>query len=845
MARFGRPNKTTENILTTVASTPSAPAAPYITPVFAWAPIETQMVEERSDLSDPNVISEINLAKFLLIINDTPDNPVQYVFDVGSNQVGARLKDDGTTVEFTGVAPSVDNDTSYSVVVTVREAAASSSYTPKGVAEKQNTITVRVTDTDLNVSLVFDPDAQGGGGSTRTFRSPVEVLAAWTQAVDGFVLGKVSAVWHDSEGQSGTLDNFRGSNGSRLFRFTVNLPTNSEGSVDISIPANAAAVSGEPAETGPLLKVTETLNYNTIRATTIPPSLSISTPDQNPYRGRLYVLRFVWTDPVEGFDLMDVKVTGATLSNFTKVNDQLWTAHLQFPAEMPGTATVTVRADAASSLGGLGPKMKVSVSIPYNTRGPDKNIPGTVTLCEETYTFANNPHFSGAFCNVLEMLVHNGYVYFIVQFIRDRGSSPVNFLAWETRGASALFRVPIAGGNCQRLTSFDDVLSGARSLCVFDGEVHYFRGSHYLYQFADAIRPASNADWQQQVGEIWKLENGMTPKLVGKTGRIRPEPTTRPGEDASPPDDGTRGGTVSPLVAADGELYYLTGSGDTRELGANFIANKTADDIRNWTLSKLTETLETRIPVLETNGHPGWEHLKQLAQLTRSRLGFRGEEFRFEPTAARTAKIKTPVTDAATSLPLKDFSRLSPPSSGTVFIQGELMTYTGIRSGTLTGVARGAYETTPDGYQVDDTVVFVDAIIDEYLSLSLSNDPSRIYNIITIAYGDGQQYTVKDDASIAAYGRKQLSLRVPLGSEQTVWAESLANDYLADFKDPKTMASLTIEANYDIQIGDVVFVEQVDRAHLFGCGQVVEVRQTLSGQQRNQAQTTGVKVVLI
>ena len=183
----------------------------------------------------------------------------------------------------------------------------------------------------------------------------------------------------------------------------------------------------------------------------------------------------------------------------------------------------------------------------------------------------------------------------------------------------------------------------------------------------------------------------------------------------------------------------MTECSDTRELGAN----KDADDIRNWVFAKLIQTLETRIPVLETNGHPGWEPVKELAQATRSRVGFRGRQFRLEPSVAQTAKIKTAITDAATSLPLKDFSTVNVPSRGTVSVEGELIAYTGLSSGTLTGLIRGAFETTADGHLVDAQVVFVDHIVDEYLSLNLSNDPSRIKNDIKIHYGNDQVSLIK------------------------------------------------------------------------------------------------------
>ena len=504
------------------------------------------------------------------------------------------------------------------------------------------------TSSVLDVSIIFDPDTEGGGGSTRTFRgTSVEVLCAWTEAVNDFVEADVGLTWYDANGLMGSIEmgSFTGGNGDRSFRFRLELPDTSSGEVDITIAANTARASADVAamvadviRTGPPRAVTATLIYDTTTGAAGPPTVNIVDPAPLPWRIQQLPLTLQWTQEVSGFVLGDITASVGTLSDFVEVAGDEYTVLLTLPANMMGDVTLTIAADAAQGTTEAGPETDYSETFAYDTRGPDKNIPGTVTLCEETYTFANNPHFTGAFCNVLEMLVHNGYVYWIVQFIRDRGSTPTNFLAWDTRGASALFRVAVGGGSCERLAVFDDVLAGARSLCVFDGMVHYFRGSHYLYQFEDAIRPDSNADWRQQVGEIWKLENGTTPKLVGKTGRTGQEQLSRPGEDDYNPFYGIRGGTVSPLVPSNDELYYLTGWGDTRELGANLIANKDADDIRNWTLAKLSETLETRIPVLETNDHPGWENVKQLSQLTRSRVGFRGEQFRWEPTAGCDGK---------------------------------------------------------------------------------------------------------------------------------------------------------------------------------------------------------------
>ena len=684
----------------------------------------------------------------------------------------------------------------------------------------------------------------GAGGTQRQVMVPLTFT--WNQQVDGFTAGDIRPpVWFDANGNAGTLTGFTGADGDSMFSAPLTLPDDSTGQVDIIVNANVATATNDSTLSGPPQNVVLTVVYDTEARTPVVPTVDIVDPEILPWRATELPLVIRWSEDVTGFALTSIGSDVGVLSDLVEVEADEYTVLLTLPANANGDVTITITEESAQGRLALGPASDYSETFAYDTRATDQAIANSMTLCEETYDFADNPHFTGAFVNVLEMLVHSGYVYFIVGFIRDHGSMPTNFLNWTQRGASALFRVAVSGGMCERLEAFEDILAGARSLCVFNNEVYYFRGSHYLYHFENEAGPDTNPDWRQQVGEIWKLENGTMSVLVAKTGRTGQEQLARPGDDDYNPYYSIRGGTVSPLVATSDELFNVAGFGDTRQLGANLIADKDVDDIRNWQLSKLTETLETRLPVLETNGHPGWDNVRELAQVTRSRVGYRGDQFVFEPNTPLTAKLDAAITDTATTLPLKDISASGIPSSGTVFIQGELITYTGTMGDALTGLTRGAFETTADGYAEDDLVVFVDHRISEYLSLSLSNDPSRIYNDVKITYGDGQEFTVKDDASIDAYGRRELSLTVPIGAEQTAWVEYLAASYLSDFKDPETVVSVAIEMDTDIEVGDVCFLRQVDRAHLFDCGEVKEVKHDISGRGENQSQITSLKLAMI
>ena len=581
-----------------------------------------------------------------------------------------------------------------------------------------------------------------------------------------------------------------------------------------------------------------------------------------------------WSEPITEFDLSDIVATyGAqvlTISNLEKVTDQFWTASVGLPNETTGTLTLRIHSQAVMGEFLRGPDTDYIENFNFDTSNTTSvTIENTTTLCEEVHTFADNPIFTGAFNNVLELLVHGGYAYFIVQIVRDSGGSPNNTLRWDLTGASALMRVLLSGGECELIHRWDDVLAGGRSLCVYNNVVYVFVGSHYLYQFEGSNRSErswngdfdykgvntdinENPNWRDEfnnlwrgaVGEIWRVEGGasITLEFVGKTGRTGQSQHISTTEEDYDPHYGVRGSTVSPMIAAGGELYHVAGWGDTRDIGRYLLANSVVDDIRNWQFAKLTETLSERIPALLTNDRTGWDVLQELGILTHSRIGWQGSQFRFEGIAPRSAKLTDAVTDTSMALLVDSYSHAfsSYPNTGIVYIQAELIAYSGLGSGGLTVSQRGAYETTADGYSEDQTVLWIDHVIEEYLSLSISNDPSQIHNVIKINYGIESEFEVIDENSVEYFGRRELVLELPLSDEQTVWAEYIADTYLSLLKSPQTIVSVSVALDVNIEIGQTVFLRQVERGHLYGAGQVIEVSHDLI-----QSQTTAIKLKML
>ena len=581
-----------------------------------------------------------------------------------------------------------------------------------------------------------------------------------------------------------------------------------------------------------------------------------------------------WSEDVTDFEVSDiVAVYGAQVlpvSNFEEVSPDFYLATVSLPGATAGVVNLRIKAQAAMGEFLRGPDADYIENFNFDTSNTTSvTIENTTTLCEEVHAFANNPIFTGAFNNILELLVHGGYAYFIVQIVRDSGAMPTNTLRWDLTGASALMRVGLAGGECELIHRWDDVLAGGRSLCVYNNHVHVFVGSHYLYQFEGSNRSERswNGDldykgvntninenpnwrdefnnlWRGSVGEIWRVEGGasITLEFVGKTGRTGQSQHISTPEADSDAHYGVRGGTVSPMIAAGGELYHVAGWGDTRDIGRYLLANSVVDDIRNWQFAKLTETLSERIPVLLTNDRTGWDVLQELGILTHSRIGWSGEQFRFEGIAPRSARLTDAITETATTISLDSHSHglASYPVSGIVYIGSELIQFSALSAGGLTVSQRGAYQTTAEAGAAEDKVLWIDHVIEEYLSLSISNDPSQIHNVIKINYGLESEFEVMDENSVEFFGRRELVLELPLSDEQTVWAEYIADIYLSLLKEPRTIVSLSVPVDVDIEIGDIVFVRQVERGHLYGAGQVVEVTQDLI-----QSQTTAIKLKML
>lgn len=644
----------------------------------------------------------------------------------------------------------------------------------------------------------------------------------------------------------------------------------------ITVPPNAAALIADPNVTGP-----SEYTIAVIQLGIISPVVKIGVPTERPITVRPVPLTFDWTYtdgtpvPMENFVLADVETDVGTVENFQQVSGDAskYTAELAIPKNTTHTkVTITIRADAAqvanSNPAILGPKEDTSRTFEIAAPPAVATVTGADKVCIlEKDIIANDilndvlPHLGsnagGAFIGVLECVAIADALYLVVQIqkftqtVDDDGelitpTTPTDFLS-DLQAGAALVSVNTANCQFEILKAYPDVALAARSLAV-DGNVLYFmEGSHYMYTENVVF---SDPDWREKIGHIYKISHPAT--TIQTVGRNWRSATTGDNPDTAETDYfyGVHGATAAPIAIVDDALHAITGYGNFDDIGqtrGQFPVNQ----IGNWNWIQYHDQINQRLSEVRTNGRTGFDVLKDIAIVTNSILGFKNDTFFIRPREPQKAingasgVTKTQTTMTATDLNWGEF-----PSEGWLYIEGELVKHTGAdENGQFSELVRGAEDTTAAARTGDFDIQFVDHILSlnqdtlemPIKSVVANNDLRQFYNRVRLRYGDDAEVLVEDATSIAENGARLLEVDVPLDAHQRVWAEWLANAYLARFKEIKQILNLTLKPTFFMSVGDVVYLKIPERLHLNGtlC-QVLETRHSF-----RQPPTTALKLVTL
>ncbi|MFN9675910.1 MAG: Ig-like domain-containing protein, partial [Microcystis sp.] len=186
------------------------------------------------------------------------------------------------------------------------------------------TVTVNIVDASLN---------DGDNNSLVTFE--------FSEDVNGFTVGDVSVI-------GGTLSNFSGSGSSYQATFTADDAVETTGSVSVAA-ASYTDVAGNNGGAG-----TDTVTIDTKN-----PTLAVDIVDTSLNDGdNSSLVTFEFSEDVNGFTVGDVSVIGGTLSDFTLVDGNSYTAIFTADDAVETTGSVSVAAasytDVAGNTGGAG-----------------------------------------------------------------------------------------------------------------------------------------------------------------------------------------------------------------------------------------------------------------------------------------------------------------------------------------------------------------------------------------------------------------------------------------------------------------------------------------------------------
>ena len=729
-------------------------------------------------------------------------------------------------------------------------------------------------------------------GSTPPTIATLELFVNITLPTEVPYRGRIATIrfsWVDNLGQPAPVLGFGLGSlvpgpGGELFNFVQHSPSSyavdvrftiREGNWTLAVKSFSATHLVEPSIKGPTADTSATMQL----AGEIP-IVKIGVPSERPITQRPVPLTFDWVysdgtaAPVQDFALADTYSDVGTIGNFAMVSGDAskYTAELTIPQATTSTkVTITVPAGSAQVAGNsavVGPLEDTSKTFEIAAPTAVATVTGADTVCVLEKEIIENDYLNdvighlgdnagGAFSGVLESVAIGGYLYLVVQVrkftqtVDENGdlvtpTDPENFLS-DLQAGAALVRVNTSTCQFEVLKAYSDITLAARSLEVDGTTLYFMEGAHHMYE-DDVI--FSDPDWREKVGYLYKIKHPSS--TIQSLGRNWRSATTTDNPDTETTDYfyGVHGATTAPIAVVNDALHLITGFGNFDDIGQPR-GEHPVNRIGNWNWIQYHDQINQRLSEVLTNGRTGFDILKDIAIVTNSVLGFDNDTFFLRPREPKKAiNSSSGITATQRTLTATDLNWGQFPSTGWLYVDGELIKHTGAdASGQFSNVIRGDAETTAAAHTGNFEIQFVDHILAlnadvlemPIKSVVLNNDNRQLFNRVRLRYGDDESVLVEDANSIAENSARLLEVTVPLDAHQKVWAEWLANAYLARFKDIHQVIQLTLKPTFYMNVGDTVVIQIQERLHLNGtlC-QVLDIRHTF-----RQPVTTSLKLVTL
>ena len=277
---------------------------------------------------------------------------------------------------------------------------------------------------------------------------------------------------------------------------------------------------------------------------------------------------------------------------------------------------------------------------------------------------------------------------------------------------------------------------------------------------------------------------------------------------------------ISPLRQSGESTFFIAGFDNPNDaLGYDVNEPAAAQSIENWQLLELADTVPLKLQRMDTHNRKAWDVLTELATLTHRAIGFESNRFVMRKRDASRTRTTQDLTTGQTTLQVSDTSDF--PATGHILIRQEVIAYSAKTDTTFTLSERGVHDSDMFNHTANSEVILVDGFAFDHpvdaniMSINLEPDFLNLYNQITVRYGDDNRAYVENADSVEAFGERQYELVLnSLSEHQRDWATWLAQSYLDETSEIRSLLSMRLRWSPELDIGDIIVVHYEDNVYL-------------------------------
>ena len=274
---------------------------------------------------------------------------------------------------------------------------------------------------------------------------------------------------------------------------------------------------------------------------------------------------------------------------------------------------------------------------------------------------------------------------------------------------------------------------------------------------------------------------------------------------------------VGPALSFEDALHITMGYGNMREL---LRLNSQASQADNAVHLVLGDQLHYVVPTFAPTGNI-YSELADLAKKVNATLAFDNNIVSVMDRSPYRAEVDGATGTGTGDLDFDNENKAF-PTSGYVLMGKEVLGYTGIGSGALTGVSRGLIGTAVENHANNTEIVYLDALIRhaDIESFDPTTDTTRIYNVIR---DPALNFEVRDEDSIEKWGERILELDLGLTRHEKAWAEKIFESYLQELRNVQYLLDVSVTAGKMTNSLDIGLVAGVRYGQLVYAARIVSI----------------------